>query len=296
MTASYIALDWGSTNLRAFLYQQGKCTAHIRSERGITRLDGTTPQQVFSEVISPWQSLNLPVIMAGMIGSNAGWVDVPYLSAPVNIDSLGQHLFPVEAALPVKAWIVPGICFNRDDNCNVMRGEETQILGAYDESPASLYLMPGTHSKWVHAEGSKICDFRTAMTGELHHLLMNYSLIGKGLPEQQNSADIFRQGLESGFCQPEITGRLFEVRAAHVLNRLAKTAVSDWLSGLLIGSEVAQMLSHFGREHRITVIGNPLLTGRYGQALDLAGTGWQALDGDQAFQSGIRRIVNVMGH
>lgn len=296
MTASYIALDWGSTNLRAFLYQQGECTAQIHSEQGITRLDGKTPHQVFSQVIAPWQSLNLPVIMAGMIGSNAGWVDVPYLEAPVLLDDLGQRLLAVEVALPVKAWIVPGVCIHRDDNCNVMRGEETQLLGACTDSPSSLYLMPGTHSKWVQAEGSLIRDFRTAMTGELHHLLMTYSLIGKGLPQQQPAADIFRQALHTGYSQPEITGRLFEVRAAHVLNRLDKTAVSDWLSGLLIGSEVAQMLGHFGRQHRITIIGNPQLTERYAQALDLAGMSWQALDGDRAFQSGIRRIVNAMGH
>ncbi|KAB8312073.1 2-dehydro-3-deoxygalactonokinase [Rouxiella chamberiensis] len=294
MTASYIALDWGSTNLRAFLYQQGECTAEVRSERGITRLEGTTPQQVFNDVIAPWQSLNLPVIMAGMIGSNAGWVDVPYLAAPFSLDALGQHLYPVHAALPVKAWIVPGISVSRDDNCNVMRGEETQLLGAVHDSPASVYLMPGTHSKWVETDGSQVLDFRTAMTGELHYLLMNHSLIGKGLPAQQPAADVFLQGLSKGFSQPDITGRLFEVRAAHVLNRLDKSAVSDWLSGLLIGSEVAQMLRLFGHHHSVTLIGNPQLTERYAQALRLAGVSWQAFDGDQAFQSGIRRIVNAM--
>jgi 2-dehydro-3-deoxygalactonokinase len=295
MTASYIALDWGSTNLRAFLYQQGECTAQVRSERGITRLEGTTPQQVFNDIIAPWQSLKLPVIMAGMIGSNAGWVDVPYLPAPVSLDALGQHLFPVSAALPAKAWIVPGICINRDDNCNVMRGEETQLLGALHDSPASLYLMPGTHSKWVETDGSQIRDFRTAMTGELHHILMSHSLLGKGLPAQQSAGDVFHQGLRTGFSQPDITGRLFEVRAAHVLNRLDKSAVSEWLSGLLIGSEVAQMLRLFGHQQSVTIIGNPQLTERYAQALSLAGVRWQAFDGDQAFQSGIRRIVNAMG-
>lgn len=300
MTASYIALDWGSTNLRAFLYQQGKCTAQVSSERGVTRLGDATFLQVFSEIMAPWQSLNLPVIMAGMVGSNAGWVDVPYLAAPVSLDVLGEHLFAVDAVLPVKAWIVPGICIDRDDNRNVMRGEETQLAGAFTECPAPLYLMPGTHSKWVQAEGGILRDFRTAMTGELHHLLMNHSLIGKGLPEQQPDADVFRLALETGYNQPEITGRLFEVRAAHVLNRLEKSSVSDWLSGLLIGSEVAQMLRHFGsgssNQRSVTVVGNPQLTRRYAEALTLAGVSWQALDGDQAFQTGIRRIVHAMGH
>lgn len=101
--------------------------------------------------------------------------------------------------------------------------------------------MPGTHCKWVQADSQQINDFRTVMTGELHHLLLNHSLIGAGLPPQENSADAFAAGLERGLNAPAILPQLFEVRASHVLGTLPREQVSEFLSGLLIGAEVASM-------------------------------------------------------
>lgn len=296
MSESYIAIDWGSTNLRAWLYLEGVCIDSQKSEAGVTRLNDQTPQQVFQRLMAPWQQHNVPVVMAGMVGSNAGWLSVPYLSCPTRLTEIGKHLTRVEAAEPFSAWIVPGLSIEQTDNCNVMRGEETQLIGAYSEAPSSLYLMPGTHSKWVYAEGNRVLDFRTVMTGELHHLLMTHSLIGVGLCEQQPSPQAFQQGLALGFADDNIIRCLFETRAAHVLGRLEKSAVSDWLSGLLIGNEVAQMQRHYPVSAResITLIGSSALTTRYELALQQAGLRWQQLDGDRAFQSGIRSIINEL--
>ncbi|MCL6353275.1 2-dehydro-3-deoxygalactonokinase [Pectobacterium polaris] len=296
MSESYIAIDWGSTNLRAWLYLDGVCIDSMKSEAGVTRLNGQTPQQVFQQIVAPWQQHNVPVVMAGMIGSNAGWLSVPYLSCPTRLTDVAHRLTRVEEAQPLAAWIVPGLSIAQDDNCNVIRGEETQLIGAYSECPSSLYLMPGTHSKWVRADDSNVLDFRTVMTGELHHLLMTQSLIGVGLTEQQLSPDAFQQGLELGFTDDNIIRCLFETRAAHVLGRLEKSAVSDWLSGLLIGNEVSQMQRHYQvvAGESITLIGSPVLTARYEKALQQAGLRWQQLDGDRAFQAGIRSIVNEL--
>ncbi|ENR8418729.1 2-dehydro-3-deoxygalactonokinase, partial [Yersinia enterocolitica] len=241
MRESYIAIDWGSTNLRAWLYLNGECTNYLESEAGVTRLNGRTPEQVFRDTLLPWQAHQVPVLMAGMVGSNAGWMTVPYLPCPTRLTDLSKQLTRVEQATPFNAWIIPGLSVVNEGNCNVIRGEETQLIGAYTECPASLYLMPGTHSKWVQMDGSEIVDFRTVMTGELHHLLMHHSLIGIGLTEQQANPAVFQQGLESGFKETNIIRSLFETRAAHVLGQLDKSAVSEWLSGLLIGNEVAQM-------------------------------------------------------
>ena len=93
--------------------------------------------------------------------------------------------------------MIPGLCVSHDDNHNVMRGEETQLIGARTLAPSSLYVMPGTHCKWVQADSQQINDFRTVMTGELHHLLLNHSLIGAGLPPQENAADAFAAGLDA---------------------------------------------------------------------------------------------------
>ncbi|EEQ5313025.1 2-dehydro-3-deoxy-6-phosphogalactonate aldolase [Escherichia coli] len=235
MTARYIAIDWGSTNLRAWLYQGDHCLDSRQSEAGVTRLNGKSPAAVLAEVTTDWREENTPVVMAGMVGSNVGWKVAPYLSVPARFSSIGDQLTSVGDNI----WIIPGLCVSHDDNHNVMRGEETQLIGARTLAPSSLYVMPGTHCKWVQADSQQINDFRTVMTGELHHLLLNHSLIGAGLPPQENSADAFAAGLERGLNAPAILPQLFEVRASHVLGTLPREQVSEFLSGLLIGAEVA---------------------------------------------------------
>ena len=183
MTARYIAIDWGSTNLRAWLYQGDHCLDSRQSEAGVTRLNGKSPAAVLAEVTTDWREENMPVVMAGMVGSNVGWKVAPYLSIPARFSSIGEQLTSVGDNI----WIIPGLCVSHDDNHNVMRGEETQLIGARTLAPSSLYVMPGTHCKWVQADSQQINDFRTVMTGELHHLLLNHSLIGAGTvlkPEQ----------------------------------------------------------------------------------------------------------------
>lgn len=295
MSDSFIAIDWGSTNLRAWRYEQGVCVDSLQSQVGVTRLGGRSPQQVFSELMARWAE-PLPVVMAGMIGSNAGWLQAPYLLCPTRLSEVAHQLTVVEPALPYSAWIIPGMCVERAGNCNVMRGEETQLIGAYAEQPAAVYVMPGTHSKWVRMEGDTLADFRTVMTGELHHLLLNHSLVGAGLGIQQPDPQAFTRGLETGLHENHIVRSLFETRAAHLLGKLEKSAVSDWLSGLLIGNEVAQMQREYPLPPgaALTVIGNPQLGERYAQALNMAGIRHQRLDGDRAFQSGIRSIVHEL--
>ncbi|NDL65892.1 2-dehydro-3-deoxygalactonokinase [Acerihabitans arboris] len=296
MSNSYIAIDWGSTNLRAWLYLDGELVDTQRSEAGVTRLGDRSAEQVFRDVVAPWRRHDVPVIMAGMVGSNAGWVPVPYLQCPTRLTDLAGRLTRVAQAAPSAAWIIPGISIISDGNCNVMRGEETQLLGAYRSQPAKLYLMPGTHSKWVRINDGVIDDFRTVMTGELHHLLIKQSLVGVGIGEQRPNPEAFRQGLAQGFRESHILRCLFETRAAHVLGQLDPSAVSEWLSGLLIGNEVAQMQRgwNIGGGETITVIGNPSLAARYRLALEFAGLNDRLLDGDASFQAGIRSIVNEL--
>lgn len=297
MNHSYIAVDWGSTNLRAWLYRDGKCVDSQQSTAGVTRLEGRTPVQVFQQLIAPWQQQGLPVLMAGMVGSDAGWVPAPYLRCPISLSEIPHRLTPVEQATSANVRIIPGICIESEDNLNVMRGEETQLVGAYATRPAEFYLLPGTHSKWVRLEGDSVVDFSTVMTGELHHLLLTHSLIGSGLPEQTADSAAFAKGMEQGFYDSSLMRRLFEVRAARVLGKLAKTSVSDWLSGLLIGHEVAQIQQHYSlsREHGpLVLVGSPALTQRYLPALKMAGIQALVIEGDTAFQAGIRSIVNEL--
>ena len=292
MTARYIAIDWGSANLRAWLYQGDKCLESRQSEAGVTRLNGKSPEAVLAEVTQNWRDSATPVVMAGMVGSNVGWKIAPYLPVPASFAAIGEQLTPVGD----NVWIIPGLCVSRDDNHNVMRGEETQLLGARTLSPSSVYVMPGTHCKWVQADAEQIHDFRTVMTGELHHLLLQHSLVGAGLPEQQTSSDAFAAGLARGIDSPAVLPQLFEVRASHVLGNLPREQVNEFLSGLLIGAEVASMRDFIAHEQTITIVAGASLTSRYQQAFHAMGRDVSAVPGDTAFQAGIRSIAHAVAN
>ncbi|BEU76696.1 2-dehydro-3-deoxygalactonokinase [Enterobacter asburiae] len=292
MTSRYIAIDWGSTNLRAWLYQGEQCLESRQSEAGVTRLNGKSPEAVLAEVTQRWRDSATPVVMAGMVGSNVGWKVAPYLPVPAHFSTIGEQLTSVGDNI----WIIPGLCVSRDDNHNVMRGEETQLLGARALSPSSVYVMPGTHCKWVLADAEQIHDFRTVMTGELHHLLLTYSLVGAGLPEQETSSEAFAAGLERGIASPDVLPHLFEVRASHVLGNLPREQVSEFLSGLLIGAEVASMRDFIAHEQAITIVAGASLTSRYEQAFRAVGCNVSTLSGDTAFQAGIRSIAHAVAN
>lgn len=292
MTSRYIAIDWGSTNLRAWLYLDGQCLESRQSEAGITRLNGKSPEAVLAEVTQNWRDGATPVVMAGMVGSNVGWKIAPYLPVPAHFSAIGEQLTSVDD----NVWIIPGLCVSRDDNHNVMRGEETQLLGARTLSPSSVYVMPGTHCKWVQADAEQIHDFRTVMTGELHHLLLTHSLVGAGLPAQETSPAAFTAGLERGLASPDVLPKLFEVRASHVLGNLPREQVSEFLSGLLIGAEVATMRDFVPTGQAITIVAGSALTSRYQQVFHAIGRDVAAISGDTAFQAGIRSIAHAVAN
>ncbi|HFV9244741.1 TPA: 2-dehydro-3-deoxygalactonokinase [Enterobacter bugandensis] len=292
MTSRYIAIDWGSTNLRAWLYQGEQCLESRQSEAGVTRLNGKSPEAVLAEVTQNWRDSATPVVMAGMVGSNVGWKIAPYLPVPVHFSAIGEQLTSVGDNI----WIIPGLSVSRDDNHNVMRGEETQLLGARALSPSSVYVMPGTHCKWVQADAEQIHDFRTVMTGELHHLLLNHSLVGAGLPERESSSEAFSAGLERGIASPDVLPQLFEVRASHVLGLLPREQVSEFLSGLLIGAEVASMREFIAHEQAITIVAGASLMSRYEQAFRAVGRDVSTVSGDTAFQAGIRSIAHAVAN
>ena len=291
MTSRYIAIDWGSTNLRAWLYQDDQCLESRQSAAGVTRLNGESPAAVFSEITRGWRDGATPAVLAGMVGSNVGWKVAPYLPVPVDFSAIGQQLTSVGD----KVWIIPGLSVSRDANQNVMRGEETQLLGARMIAPSSVYVMPGTHCKWVQADRQQINDFRTVMTGELHYLLLRHSLVGAGLPEQVSAPGAFNAGLERGLHSPDILPRLFEVRASHVLGSLPREQVGEFLSGLLIGAEVATLSQRF-RDQQVTIVAGETLANRYQQALSAIGRQTTVVSGDNAFQTGVRSIIHAVAN
>ena len=161
--AALIALDWGTTSLRAYLYDAaGEVLATRASTAGIMNLPSSDVEQggfdaAFDDACGAWleQAPAVPVIAAGMVGSAQGWVEAPYVDAPANVDALVAGIVPVEAACGATLHIVPGV-LQGGDLPNVMRGEETQIFGALgrdtvavDSGKRALIGLPGTHAKWA---------------------------------------------------------------------------------------------------------------------------------------------------
>lgn len=186
---------------------------------------------------------NTTVIMSGMIGSNIGWVDSHYLLCPVSLQTLSQHLTQVHDAGHLPVFIIPGLQLAGSETCNVMRGEETQLLGALSEN--SWYAFPGTHSKWVRMENDTVRDFQTIMTGEFFHLLTRHSIVGKHATVQQHNVDAFLAGAKRGQHENCLSRGVFDLRARTLSHILPQDALFDALSGLLIGHEIAQMLQHY---------------------------------------------------
>jgi 2-keto-3-deoxy-galactonokinase len=289
MMEHYIAVDWGSTHLRAWHIENDQCVNTLHLPLGVTQLATGEAPAVFARHIAPWRAgPDVPVVMAGMIGSEAGWRSVAYLPCPVSLHDVGARLEEVTE----NVWIVPGLKLERENEFNVMRGEETQLLGAMSLTSSECYVLPGTHSKWVSVEEGQVTRFDTVMTGELHQLLLHHSLIGKGLAAQHQDETTFLHGLQKGLSADDVVSRLFSTRAARVLGVLPEASVSEALSGLLIGAEVATLSRRY-QPKQVTLIASETLSPRYRQAFALLGIAVNECRGEDTFLQGVRRIIDA---
>ncbi|MBT2119603.1 2-dehydro-3-deoxygalactonokinase [Dyella sp. LX-66] len=273
MSASLIGLDWGSTHLRAYLFgADGKVLQTRALAHGIRQLPAGGFPEAFVLAVREWPVL--PVLACGMVGSRNGWQEVPYLDTPTGVERLAQHLTPLATPGGHRLYLVPGL--HDPQRPDVMRGEETQIVGVLATAPATTrLLLPGTHSKWVRLRDGVVTDFATVMTGELYGLLRQHSILGAALPEARDDEEAFRRGVaaarDSG--PAGALSRLFSARALMLDGVLDPAAVPDYLSGLLIGEEMRMALAAGWADANgsIPMVGEGPLCDRYRRAADLYG-------------------------
>lgn len=299
MVSRYLAADWGSTNLRLWLVEDGVAVKHAASPFGITRMQNQSFPQVLQSLMLQMQletSEVSRIYIAGMAGSNVGWKEAAYLRCPVSLGELGNNLTAVDPGWPVPAGIIPGICVPGPAGADVMRGEETQLLGTLNDNLSGLFVLPGTHSKWALVQDGVVVRFTTVMTGELFDVLRNHSLLGRGVPESSAQPQAFEAGTLAGLAASDTMTELFTVRARYILQHLPAEQVIDYLSGLLIGSELRDMRKQFevNTASRVTLLGSGTLTKRYEQALRLAGITFDTKDADSATLNGIRKIHDAL--
>lgn len=288
-TDGYIAVDWGTTNRRGYrIGPGGECEAEFEDGKGITSVvPGGFPAAV-AEIRD--RLGDLPLVLAGMIGSNRGWVEAPYVACPASAADVAGHLTAVDGE---RAFIVHGLSFQNERRADVMRGEEVQLFGAVAAGlvqPSCLICHPGTHNKWVVLADGEVHRFRTVMTGELFNLLREKSILSQWLDREVEPGAAFREGVEQGLRGEALTAELFSVRASVLLGQRAAQDAAAFTSGLLIGADLRTGLAE-GGESEIVVMGRPELTRLYAAALDVTGRAAREVDGERAFLAGIKLIV-----
>jgi 2-dehydro-3-deoxygalactonokinase len=294
-----ISVDWGTTSLRCMLVDgNGAVLAHVKSDRGILKTDGQAFGDVLFSQIAPWlerfpAAARVSVLLSGMIGSRQGWREAAYLRCPASPQDLARNLLEIDTAgtqlSGCDVRIVPGmdIADPTDDRVlpDVMRGEETQVFGALLGAGLTdgVFVLPGTHSKWVLVEQGTIAKFHTFMTGEVYAALLDGTIIGRLAEDDVESDEGFALGVETAtrandWAGPgQLLNMVFTARSRVLHGELEPSAVRGYLSGMLIGAEIlsgskAGMVVSGERQARSAyVIGEDVLRDRYEKAARLLG-------------------------
>jgi 2-dehydro-3-deoxygalactonokinase len=259
-----IAIDWGTSSLRAYrLDATGAVSAQRSAAAGLLACQGAF-ETTLAQQVQGWDDAD--IVMAGMIGSRSGWHEVPYVDCPAGMAEIAAGLREVDAP-KLPGWrvrIAPGVSYRSADGPpEVMRGEETQVLGLADSLPNGgphTVCLPGTHSKWVRLEGCRIVSLRTAMTGELYALLRGHSLLAALMPgagEETDDPEAFARGVAASAGDGGLMNHLF--------GALDPAQAPSYLSGLLIGHELRGLLP--ADRPAVHLIGEAALVRRYQRAL-----------------------------
>lgn len=309
-----LALDWGTSSLRAFLLgAQGQVLEQRAAQRGISQLaqpGAAGFEEALAGIAGDWLQAwpGLPVVAGGMVGSAQGWLEAPYVPCPADVAALAGRAATVHSALAGPVLLAPGLICSAPAPGgpampDVMRGEEIQISGALhgraDWARECCMVLPGTHAKWARISGGAVTGFRTYMSGELFALLRTHSLLGRLMPAEAANAQAdpasgaaresaFTLGLtQAGLSAPgDLAHQLFSTRTLGLAGTLPAHALADYLSGLLIGHEVVSGLAYLRAldlaQAPLLLVGDETLCARYARALDHFGRAATASLGNTA--------------
>jgi 2-dehydro-3-deoxygalactonokinase len=284
---SLIAVDWGTSALRgARLDDAGQVLEEKSAPLGILNVPNGDFAGIFAAQFSDWMKQGARCLISGMAGSRQGWAEAPYVACPAGPDELVHHLHWIE---PGRIALVPGLSDTQGDVPDVMRGEEVQIFGAMRLAGLAegLFVLPGTHSKWVVVGGGRITGFRTFMTGEVYGLFSRHSILARTLDADAVFDEAaFRRGVARAGNGESLLHNAFGVRALGLFGRLSPAESASYLSGLLIGEEL-------GRQKlpgEVIVIGASALVERYALALAEKGVRVRTF-GAEATWAGLRALA-----
>lgn len=308
----YVLGDWGTSRLRLFLMENGDIV-DSREGLGVGALAATAPNapadtlaDTLAGLIAPWTDATqrMDVMLSGMIGSRNGLFDVPYAKVPIDCAAWSRVAWSTQTR-GMNITIATGLRSGDQASApDVMRGEETQIFGSMRLDAAlatgpQLFVLPGTHSKWVEVENGTITRFRTALTGEVYALLRDHSTLLKAGGSAVNSDADADAGFVAGVkrCTHLAAGLLaamFEARTAQLLEQRSREWASGFLSGLLIGYEVASLSASYPTVRGVRIIGDPNLASLYRRVFADRGVETHSLDGSACAIAGLRYLREYM--
>jgi 2-dehydro-3-deoxygalactonokinase len=294
LSSEFIALDWGTTSFRAYHVKNGLIADTVSAGAGILSVADGDFDATLESHIGNWDA-KLPVLAAGMITSRQGWIELPYVPCPAGPQELAKNLHHHVSRKGRKIAFATGLSF-RDaaGTPDVMRSEETQVFGAM-ERDTGHFITPGTHSKWIDVADGRIVRFSTYMTGEVFAALKAHTILGKLMKDGPENEDAFARGVRAALADPAgFLHRIFSSRSLALFNELPGEHISSYLSGQVIGTEVAHGMTRNPKQQDYTILASPGIADRYAKALAIAGL--KARIGEStAIVSGLARIAKAAG-
>lgn len=301
MSEDFIAVDWGTSSFRLWLMDRGgQIHGESRSSEGMQHCAEAGFAPVLAKHLTEVGAKGQPVLICGMAGARQGWFEAPYADLPAPVSVLAGHAATLPADLlgPLAGRdirILPGVARRHPNRPDVMRGEETQLLGLALDGAAGLICMPGTHCKWARLADGAVTDFQSYMTGELFALLSWHSILRHAMPENgmtQPDDPAFTDALDEVLDDPAFAfDALFPLRAGDLLGTQDKAASFARLSGLLIGAEVARQIDREAPEN-VILVGQVGLGPLYAAALKRLGVEISYADAEQATRQGLLAAAN----
>lgn len=297
----FVGINWGSTNFRAYMIgADGVLVDEVSRPDGVAKLDRAGMEAVMRDLGAHWPGERI-AYAAGMVGSNVGWQEVPYVVAPAALADVARAARPaVIGGLDVR--LVPGMTCERayDGGPDILRGEEIELFGFADLHPGldGFVALPGTHTKWVRFEGGRALDFFTSMSGEMYDRLTAAGLLASIVEGEAQAGAAFFDGVRLGSERRlGLSTLLFGARARVIRGALARAEAASFLRGLLIGSEIADALAiHPGLAGaRLPLIGNGPLCRLYAAALERMGMQAWYVDSRAACVAGFSALHRMVG-
>lgn len=298
--------DWGTSNLRVWIANDQKgVEKKFTSPHGAGRLSsdqfyGNLKDILLEAGIKLSAARRFPVIICGMAGSRTGWAEASYVPVPASCSQILKAPVSIQTD-DLDVYILPGLAQQNMETPDVMRGEETQLLGLCVQRPdfSGLVCLPGTHSKWAVLEHGHVSSFHTAMTGELFALLSKQSVLAHviGADDFFEPADqAFKDGVLAGYHHPErIIFDLFSIRARGLLFSASGAQAAARLSGMLIGAEISVSMRGAGKGQGCALVATGRLLHLYQQAFDSLDYVVERFDADELVQTGLNFAAQQIG-